>query len=79
MEFDDEAWLAFNARIWWSTKVKEYPILSQIAHRWIMLPITSAEIERNFCTSTDIMSILRSCLGNHTMFMYLHNNQKDCQ
>ena len=48
--------------IWWKEHQYEYPLLSQLAKRYLCVPGTSVSSERVFSTAGDIITAQRSAL-----------------
>ncbi len=47
---------------WWRNNQARYPLLSQLARRYLIIPATSVPCERVFSTAGYIVSEKRSCL-----------------
>jgi len=59
---------------WWKAHVKEMPMLSKVARKYLCIPATSVPSERVFSASGHILSPQRSRLSNQNMNMltFLH-------
>lgn len=63
---------------WWKTNECRFPLLSQLARKYLAIPATSTPSERVFCGAGNIVSAKRSCLKGNTvnMLVFLNNNLK---
>ncbi len=63
---------------WWRDRIGSYPLLSQMAARYLMIPATSVPSERVFSAAGNICSKKRSALKpeNVNMLLFLHKNYK---
>ena len=51
---------------WWSTKTQQFPLLKQLASKYLCIPATSASSERSFSSARLTASNLRTQLtGEH--------------
>ncbi len=63
---------------WWGDRIGSYPILTQVAIRYLPIPATSVPSERVFSTAGNIVSKKRGALNHDTvdMLISLHENYK---
>lgn len=54
---------------WWKSQAHGYPLLSQLAQRYLCVPGTSVSAERMFSTAGDIISAQRSLLTSFALKM----------
>lgn len=57
----------FNALEWWKGNQTTYPLLAQVAFRWLKLPVTSSECEREFSSCGVTLSDLRNNMDPSTL------------
>lgn len=63
---------------WWKDHQNKYPLLSQVAKKYLSIPATSVPSERVFSSAGDLVKAKRSCLSsnNINMLLFLYNNLK---
>ncbi|XP_052263805.1 E3 SUMO-protein ligase ZBED1-like [Dreissena polymorpha] len=63
---------------WWRKKQKTYPVLAQVASRYLVMQGTSVPSERIFSTAGDLVSAHRACLDpeNVDMLIFVKTNIK---
>ena len=61
---------------WWKRNAFHYPLLSNIARRYLIIPATSVPSERVFSTAGHIANQKRACLlpENVTILVFLAEN-----
>ncbi|XP_056334422.1 E3 SUMO-protein ligase ZBED1-like [Danio aesculapii] len=64
--------------VWWKEHQCQYPLLSQLAKRYLCIPGTSVSSERGFFTAVDIITAQRSALlPEHVdQIIFLNKNLK---
>lgn len=67
-----------NPMNWWKDHKCEYPLLSNLAKRYLCIPGTSVSSERVFCTAGDIITAQRRALTPEHLdqILFLHKNLK---
>lgn len=65
-----------NSLDWWKEREYEYPLLSNLAKRYLCIPGTSVSSERVFSTAGDIITAQRSTLTPEHLdqILFLHKN-----
>ena len=62
-----------NPLTWWRENEDQFPLLAQMARRYLCVPGTSVASERVFSTTGDIVTAKRSCLtpvhANQLLFL----------
>lgn len=63
---------------WWKNNQNKYPVLSQLARKYLTIPATSVPSERIFSSAGDLIRAKRSCLSskNVNMLVFIYNNLK---
>ena len=52
-----------NPLLWWKVHQKTYPLLGNLAQKYLSIPATSVASERVFTTAGDLVTAQRSCLS----------------
>ncbi|KYM94183.1 Zinc finger BED domain-containing protein 1 [Cyphomyrmex costatus] len=62
---------------WWKARADRFPILSNLARKYLCIPASSANSERTFSTAGNIVTSKRSCLSpeNVSMLVFLYQNK----
>jgi hypothetical protein len=65
---------------WWNNTKIKYPLLSQLARRYLALPATSVRSERTFSLAGQIITPRRNCLSSDIvdMLIFLNDFHKQC-
>lgn len=63
---------------WWKSHEKKYPLLAQIAKKYLCIPATSVSSERCFSTAGNVVTPKRSCLSteNVNLLVFLYQNRE---
>lgn len=64
--------------LWWKENQNKYPMLCQLARKYLTIPATSVPSERIFSSAGDLVRAKRSCLSskNINMLLFIYNNVK---
>lgn len=68
--------LSQNPLTWWSVHAVEFPLLADLAKRYLCIPGTSVPSERVFSTAGDIVTAQRSCLTSEHVDQLLFLQKK---
>ncbi|KAL2079757.1 hypothetical protein ACEWY4_011180 [Coilia grayii] len=63
--------LSQNPLLWWKVHAGEFPLLADLAKRYLCVPGTSVPSERVFSTAGDIVTAQRSCLTSQHVHQLL--------
>ena len=65
-----------NPLLWWKANELKYPILSELAKRYLCVPATSVASERVFSSAGDLVSAQRSSLHSEHVdkLLFLEKN-----
>ncbi|KAL4118927.1 hypothetical protein QTP88_011805 [Uroleucon formosanum] len=68
----------FDALEWWKTRASKYPLIVELAKKYLGIPATSVSSERCFSTAGNIVTAKRSCLAPETvnMLVFLYQNKQ---
>lgn len=63
---------------WWKSHEKKYPLIAQIAKKYLCIPATSVSSERCFSTAGNVVTPKRSCLSteNVNLLVFLYQNRQ---
>ncbi|KYQ58113.1 Zinc finger BED domain-containing protein 1, partial [Trachymyrmex zeteki] len=67
---------------WWKARADRFPILSNLARKYLCIPATSANSERTFFTAGNIVTPKRSLFPenvNMLVFLYQNRSMYTCQ
>jgi hypothetical protein len=60
---EDHMPLDSNPLLWWKVHQNTYPLLANLAQKYLSIPATSVASERVFSTAGDLVTAQRSCLA----------------
>ncbi|CAI6369807.1 unnamed protein product [Macrosiphum euphorbiae] len=62
---------------WWKSHEKKYPLIAELAKKYLSIPATSVSSERCFSTAGNVVTSKRNCLApeNVNMLVFLYQNR----
>lgn len=68
----------FDALEWWKSRASKYPLIVDLATKYLGIPATSISSERCFSTAGNMVTAKRSCLAPETvnMLIFLYQNKQ---
>lgn len=63
---------------WWKNRAKRYPVVTELANKFLSIPATSAAAERVFSTAGSIITSKRNALlpENVDILVFINQNKK---
>ncbi|KAL4131395.1 hypothetical protein QTP88_008711 [Uroleucon formosanum] len=68
----------FDPFEWWKSHEKKYPLIAELAKKYLSIPATSVSSERCFSTAGNVVTSKRNCLApeNVNMLVFLYQNRQ---